>query len=181
MASQIRVLENGVTRLLAGDQGTTGTGIGTVYLLFDLVVLIVIAVQIWSLVWLLRRRSRPELPLRGLLHALSQGRQWVLPLLWEIGVPVAIWLGLPYQADASWGVLLLFAPDLSAAVLVVAGLFLLTGLVRVVIAGLSHSRQRQPRVSGMKPHVDRRVAEVQRLTASLTASPGDSVTHQHTR
>jgi len=181
VASQIRVLENGVTRLLAGDQGTTGTGIGTVYLLFDLVVLIVIAVQIWSLVRLLRRRSRPELPLRGLLHALSQGRQWVLPLLWEIGVPVAIWLGLPYQADASWGVLLLFAPDLSAAVLVVAGLFLLTGLVRVVIAGLSHSRQRQPRVSGMKPHVDRRVAEVQRLTASLTASPGDSVTHQHTR
>jgi hypothetical protein len=49
-----------------------------------------------------------------------------------------MWLGLPNQADASWGVLLLFAPDLSAALLVVAGLFLLTGLVRVLIAGLSH-------------------------------------------
>src|SRR5207247_2439844 len=83
---------------------------------------------------------------------------------------VAIWLGLPYQADASWGVLLLFAPDLSAAVLVVAGLFLLTGLVRVVIAGLSPSRQRPPRVSGMNPHVDRRSAEFERLKASLTAS-----------
>jgi CubicO group peptidase (beta-lactamase class C family) len=134
VASQIRVLENGVTRLVAGDQGTTETGIGTVYLLFDLVVMIVIAVQVWSLVRLLRRRSRPELPLRGLSHGLGQGRQWVLPLLWEIGVPVAIWLGLPYQADASWGVMLLFAPDLSAALLVAAGLFLLTGLVRVVIA-----------------------------------------------
>jgi hypothetical protein len=96
--------------------------------------MIVIAVQVWSLVRLLRRRSRPELPLRGLSHGLGQGRQWVLPLLWEIGVPVAIWLGLPYQADASWGVMLLFAPDLSAALLVAAGLFLLTGLVRVVIA-----------------------------------------------
>jgi hypothetical protein len=30
--------------------------------------------------------------------------------------------------------MLLFAPDLSAALLVAAGLFLLTGLVRVVIA-----------------------------------------------
>jgi CubicO group peptidase (beta-lactamase class C family) len=137
VASQIRVLENGVTRLVAGDQGTPGTGIGTVYLVFDLVVTIVIAVQIWSLVRLLRRRSRLQLPLRGLSHALSQGRQWVLPLLWEIGVPVAIWLGLPIQADASWGVLLLFAPDLCAALLVVAGLFLLTGLVRMVIAGLA--------------------------------------------
>ncbi len=153
VASQIRVLENGVTRLLAGDQGTTGTGIGTVYFLFDLVVIIIIAVQVWSLARLLRRRSRPELPLRGLSHGLGQGRQWVMPLLWEIGVPVAIWLGLPYQADASWGVLLLFAPDLSAAVLVVGGLFLLTGLVRLVSAGLSYSRLRQPRISRMKPHV----------------------------
>jgi CubicO group peptidase (beta-lactamase class C family) len=138
VASQIRVLENGVTRLVAGDQGTPGTGIGTVYLVFDVVVMLVIAVQIWSLVRLIRRRSRPELPLRGLSHALRRGRQWVLPLLWEIGLPVAIWIELPIQADASWGVLFLFAPDLSAALLIVAGLFLLTGLVRMAVAALAH-------------------------------------------
>jgi CubicO group peptidase (beta-lactamase class C family) len=137
VASQIRVIEDGVTKLVAGDQRTTGTGIGFLYLVFDLIVIIVIALQFWSLVRLFRRRGHLELPLRGLSHAVGQGRQWVLPLLWEIGVPVVIWLGLPYQADASWGVLLLFAPDMSAAVLVIAGLFVLTGLVRI-IAGLSH-------------------------------------------
>jgi CubicO group peptidase (beta-lactamase class C family) len=140
VTSQIRIVEDGVTKLLAGDQRTTAMRITTLYVVFDLVVMVVIALQIWSLVRLLRRRSRPELPLRGLSHGLTQGRQWVLPLLWEIGVPVAIWLGLPYQADASWGVVLLFAPDLSAALLVVAGLFVLTGLVRVVIVGVPHFR-----------------------------------------
>jgi CubicO group peptidase (beta-lactamase class C family) len=134
VASQIRVVEDGVTKFVAGAQGTTGTRIASFYVVFDLVVMIVVAVQIWSLVRLLRRRRHPELPLRGLSRALSQGRQWVLPLLWEIGIPVAIWLAVPHQADASWGVMLLFAPDLSAALLVVGALFLLTGLARVVIA-----------------------------------------------
>jgi CubicO group peptidase (beta-lactamase class C family) len=152
VASQIRIVEDGVTKLLAGDRGTTATRIPTLYVVFDMVVTVLIAVQIWSLVRLVRRRSRPELPLRGLSDALTQGRQWVLPLLWEVGVPVAIWVGLPYQADASWGVVLLFAPDLSTALLVVAGLFLLTGLVRVVKAGFSRFATSSPSSAPIEIH-----------------------------
>jgi hypothetical protein len=133
-----------VTGLVAGGQGATGTDIGTTYLVFDLAVAVVLIVQIWSLLALLRRRDRLELPLRGLSHALGQGRRWVLPLLWEVGGPVAIFVGIPRVEDASWGVMLLFTPDLSVAMLVICSIWLLTGLVRLIKAGLS-LRTQQPK------------------------------------
>ena len=87
-------LEQSVTGLVAGGQAPTGTGMSTTYLVFDLAVVVVLLVQGWSLLALLRRRGRLELPLRGLAHALGQGRRWVLPLLWEVGGPVAILVGV---------------------------------------------------------------------------------------
>jgi hypothetical protein len=130
-------LEQSVTGLVAGGQGATGTGMSTTYLVFDLIVALVLIVQVWSLLHLLLRRRRLEFPLRGFFHALDQGRRWVLPLLWEVGGPVAIFVGVPQVAGASWSVMFLFAPDLSYTLLVISGIWLLTGLVRLVKAGLS--------------------------------------------
>ena len=107
-------LEQSVTGLVAGGQGATGTGIGTTYLVFDLAVAVILIVQGWSVLALLLRRRRLELPQRGLAHALGQGRRWVLPLLWEVGGPVAIFAWVPRVEGASWGAMLLFAPDLSS-------------------------------------------------------------------
>jgi CubicO group peptidase (beta-lactamase class C family) len=137
VSPRLLAIEQSVTGLVAGGQGATGTGIGTTYLVFDLVVAVVLIVQGWSLLRLLLRRRRLELPLRGLSHALGQGRRWILPLLWEVGGPVAIFLGVPRVGGASWGVMLLFAPDLSYALIAIGGIWLLTGLVRLVKAGLS--------------------------------------------
>jgi CubicO group peptidase (beta-lactamase class C family) len=131
--SQIRTPEEGVTRLVSGAQAPDATGIALGYIVFDLVVAITIAVQIWSLVRLVRGRSRPELPMGGLSHLESSGSLWLLPLVWEIGIPAGIWFAIPLQADASWGVVWLFAPDLTAASIAIAGLFLLTGVVRLAM------------------------------------------------
>ena len=144
VSPRLLTLEQSVTGLVAGGQGATGTGIGTTYLVFDLAVALVLIVQGWSLLALLRRRGRLELPLRGLAHALGQGRRWVLPLLWEVGGSVAILVGVPRVEGASWGALVLFAPDLSVVLLVIGGFWLLTGLVRLVKAGLS-LRTQQPK------------------------------------
>ena len=133
-----------VTGLVAGGQAATGTGIGTTYLVFDFVVALILIVQGWLLLWLLRRHSRLELPLCGPLHALDQSRRWILPLLWEIGIPVAIIVGVPQVAGASWGVMLLFTPDLSFSLIIITGLFLLMALVRLVKAGLSLRAQPTP-------------------------------------
>ena len=137
VSPRLLTLEQSVTGMVAGGQGATGTGIGTTYLVFDLAVALVLIVQGWSLLGLLRRRTRLELPLRGRAHALGQLRRWVLPLLWEVGGSVAILVGVPRVEGASWGALVLFAPDLSVALLAVGGLWLLTGLVRLGKAGLS--------------------------------------------
>ncbi len=137
VSPRLLTLEQSVTGMVAGGQRATGTGIGTTYLVFDLAVALILIVQSWSLLALLRRRTRLELPLRGRAHALSQGRRWILPLLWEIGGSVAILVGVPRVEGASWGALVLFAPDLSVALLAIGGLWLLTGLVRLVKAGLS--------------------------------------------
>jgi CubicO group peptidase (beta-lactamase class C family) len=140
--SQVQAPEAGVTRLVAGGQAPDATGFATGYVVFDLVVAITIAVQIWSLVRLMRRRSRPELPMGGLSHLESSGPLWLLPLVWELGIPAAIWFAIPQQADASWGVVWLFAPDLTAASIAIAGLFLLTGAVRLAImSSRPHYRQ----------------------------------------
>ncbi len=137
VSSRLLSLEQSVTGMVAGGQQATGTGIGTTYLVFDLAIVLVLIVQVWSLVALLRRRTRLELPLRGFSHTVSQGLRWVLPLLWEIGGSVAILVGVPHVEGASWGALMLFAPDLSVALLAIGGIWLLTGLVRLVKAGLS--------------------------------------------
>jgi len=134
-----------VTGLVARGQAATDAGIGTFYLWFDSLVAVILAVQVWSLIRLVRRRSRLELPLRGLGHALGQGRRWVFPLLWEFGLPVVIALVIPKVAMVDWGGVILNAPDLGYSLIVISGVFLLTGLVRVVKASLS-LRARQPSI-----------------------------------
>jgi CubicO group peptidase (beta-lactamase class C family) len=137
ISPKLLAIEQSVAGLVAGGQAAAGTGISTSYLVFDLAVALVLIVQVWSLLRLLLRHRHLEFPLRGFFHALDQGRRWVLPLLWEIGGPVAIFVGVPQVAGASWAVKFLFAPDLSYALLVIGGIWLLTGLVRLVKAALS--------------------------------------------
>jgi CubicO group peptidase (beta-lactamase class C family) len=50
---RLLTLEQSVTGLVAGGQAATGTGIGTTYLVFDLLVALVLIVQVWSLLRLL--------------------------------------------------------------------------------------------------------------------------------
>lgn len=137
MFSSLLAIEQSVTGLVAGGQGATDARIGTIYLVLDLAISVVLALQGWSLIRLVRRHGDLEFPMRDLSHALGQGRRWVLPLLWEFGLPVAIARMIPKRAQVSWKGIMLFAPDLGYSFIGIGGVFLLTGLIRAVKAGLS--------------------------------------------
>jgi hypothetical protein len=110
MLSSLLAIEKSVTGLVAGGQEAKDARIGSCYLVLDLAIALVLAVQGWSLIRLLQRRGGLEFPLCGLSHTLDQGRRWVLPLHWEFGLPLAIASLIPKRAKVSWKGVRLFAP-----------------------------------------------------------------------
>lgn len=59
------------------------------------------------------------------------------PLLWEVALPIGIFVELPKLAGASWVVALLFWPDFSFWILGMFLLLLMTGMARIVRLVLS--------------------------------------------
>lgn len=118
----------GVIDLLLGQQPhPSGLGLNTIFLIVDAILFIFSALALWSTFMLIRRWQRPiKRTPAGLLRGL------VLPLLWEVALPIGIFVELPKLAGASWTVALLFWPDFSFWILGMFLLLLTTGLARII-------------------------------------------------
>jgi len=117
-----------VTSLLVGQQPpTTKLNVGVFYQIFNLVLFLLSSFQLWSLVRLLHYQRRPLRP-----QPLSL--IYVLPLTWELILPVAVLKNLPKWTDAPWSILKLYTPDLAYWLLVTLPLMIITGIIRIVFA-----------------------------------------------
>lgn len=121
----------GVTQILSGNEPPTGTSLSRFYTVFDLIVLVIVATQILALARLLRRTSisprRPHSPRDGWAFA-----RRTVPLAWEIGLGSLILLGYPALTGISWRGNFSATPDLVIVLLLVGGLWLATGITRIV-------------------------------------------------
>jgi CubicO group peptidase (beta-lactamase class C family) len=119
----------GVAGLLVGRRPhTSRLGARTFYLVLDIAITLLFALQVWSLVRLLQRWRQP-LPQQPLALA----RRVVLPLAYEIAVPLRVITGLPKWTDASWSILRLYAPDLAFWSLIMLPFSLTIGVLRAVL------------------------------------------------
>lgn len=119
----------GIVNLLAGDPAPEGGSLTQFYIGFDLVVLAILAVQVWALVRLIRRPMPIALPLHGLKQGVSFATRTV-PLLWEIVLGLGVLAGYPALTGISWSATMMSVPDLTIVLLLVGGLWLVTGVVR---------------------------------------------------
>ncbi|HMM43764.1 MAG TPA: serine hydrolase domain-containing protein, partial [Thermomicrobiales bacterium] len=126
----------GVTQILTGNEPPTGMSLTRFYVVFDLIVLAIVGIQTWALARLLRRPATPPRRPRSLGEGWALARQTV-PLAWEVGLGSLILLGYPALTGISWRGSFTAAPDLVIVLLVVNGLWLVTGITRIVrFAGL---------------------------------------------
>jgi hypothetical protein len=123
------VIAQGVQRLLLGQQPPARSTFWQRYLVVDVALVLCSALVLWSLVGLLRKRSQAlrRSPLSILAHL-------VLPLLWEIALPIWLLIGFPSRSGATWLLILLYFPDLGYWLLVLCGVLLATGTLRLILA-----------------------------------------------
>jgi hypothetical protein len=120
----------GVISMLMGRSAPVTPSPVAVYTVFDLLVLALIAFQLWSLIRALRQRS----PIRtGWISVL---RRMVLPIAWRV-VAAAIPLGVLLALGSSIGapISLIAATDIGLAGIAIAALLLVNGVLRAVLAG----------------------------------------------
>jgi len=103
-------------------------------------VLAIVAVQLWSLVRVVRKHLSPP---RGVRSALAT----VGPLTWELGVSVAILLAFPSVLGMTWQQGLRSIPDLMLVLLVISMLWLVTGVSRSI--RLLHTARRARQTSSL--------------------------------
>ena len=119
----------GVAGLLVGRQPhASRLGTRTFYLVLDIAITLLFALQVWSFVRLLQRWRQP-LPRQPLALA----RRVVLPLAYEVVVPLRVITGLPKWTDASWSILRLYAPDLAFWSLIMLPFSLVSGALRAML------------------------------------------------
>ena len=137
-STALNQITQGVTSLLVGHQSPTeGISFSLLYTTIDLAILLLSALQMWLLVKVLWWRKRVE-PFKRhpgvvLAHAL-------LPVVWEIVVPLVLVLGLPLLLDTPWSVMLLYQPDITSWLM---GMMLLsagTGTTKTVLVILARQR-----------------------------------------
>jgi CubicO group peptidase (beta-lactamase class C family) len=117
----------GVVNILGGQAPPAGIGLTRFYIYFDLIVLAVVAVQLWALTRLVRCRMTPvSMPKTVLLAA---------PMVWEIGLGLGLLLGYQTLLGMSIRGSFLAFPDLSIALLTIGALWLITGLARILRLG----------------------------------------------
>jgi CubicO group peptidase (beta-lactamase class C family) len=137
----MRQIPRGVMSLLTGGEPARSSGINRFYLFFNLAVIVVVGLQGAALVRLVRRRIN-----------LNGGRlattRLVVPFVWEIGLGTLI-LAAPAMV-ASWRFLWVWTPDLALLAVIVATLWLTTGLTRAVRIGFAISRGRPAQTSSSR-------------------------------
>jgi CubicO group peptidase (beta-lactamase class C family) len=118
----------GVIDLLLGHQPhPSGPSLDTDFLIVDVVLVVFSLPALWSTIRLVRRWRRP---LKRTPASLLLGL--VLPLLWEVAVPIGLFIELPKVLGASWALGLLYLPDIISWMLGMFVLLLLTGTARLV-------------------------------------------------
>ena len=106
----------GVVNLLDGEAPPEGMSLSRFYLVFDLVAVAIVGLQVAALA---------RLALRPLA-----GRAIAVPLLWEVMLVAGILIGVPALTGMSWPGWFQSVPDLTIVLLAIAGLWLLTAIVR---------------------------------------------------
>lgn len=143
LAAMTNVLERiprGVLSLLLGHQPPSALEFWQLYLIFDGCIFLCSALALWSLVRLLRGRHQPLRRRRvSLLPVL------ILPLLWEVVLPLGLLGGFPQLVGVTWPITVLFFPDLGYWLIAICLLLLVTGIIRLVLAS------RKLRRSGTSP------------------------------
>ncbi len=115
-------IPQGVVNILRDTGPPTGVHTARFFIVVATVVGMAVVAQAWVLVNVIRERK----PAR---HGLSRAA----PLVWELGVAPLVLVAYPVVVGGfGWATAIDFIPDLSLSVLVVAGLAVLTGIVRVV-------------------------------------------------
>lgn len=129
----------GVIDLLLGHQPhPSGLGLDTNFLIVDVLIVVFSLLALWSTIRLVRRWRRP---LKRTPASLLLGL--VLPLLWEVALPIGLFIELPKVLGASWAVGLLYLPDIISWMLGMFVLLLLTGMARIVCVIWSVMRSRR--------------------------------------
>jgi CubicO group peptidase (beta-lactamase class C family) len=119
-------IPRGIVNMLRAEAPPTGHSMTDFYVVFNGLVVIVVAIQLWSLVRVAVRATGVRDA--GGLHA---GRaRFALPLAWEI--PAGLYLALLYPATlGGWPSALRSLPDLSLVAAIVAAFWLLTAVIRL--------------------------------------------------
>jgi hypothetical protein len=115
----------GVVNLLRGEAPPTGPGTTRLYALFDAIVVAVLALQVWSLINVVRREQLLQSGLAARIRAFG-------PLVWELGLATLLLVALPGALALTWPTALQSIPDLAVVVIAVCILWLVTGAARVV-------------------------------------------------
>lgn len=118
-------IPEGIVDILRGESPPSSIGVTRFFIIFDTLVAIILAVQVWSLVRVIRHaRARP-----GLDAATARD---LMPLIWEIGVATVLLLAYPAATGGlGWRATFTFVPDLTVVIAVISGLWLATGAVRI--------------------------------------------------
>jgi hypothetical protein len=127
----------GVTNLLTGHEPPTGLSLSRFYVVFDLIVLTIIALQVWRLIVIARRAETP--------HRGWRLTGYIAPFVWEFGLSLLLLIGYPATTGVGWSANLNAVPDLTLVALAVATLWILTGATRAVTLVRPHARQRATR------------------------------------
>jgi len=113
----------GVIDLLLGQPPhASGLGLEKIYLIADVAVVILLVLALWSVIRVVRRWRRP----------LKRTSLSLLPLLWEVTLPIGLLIGLPNLTGASWELILLYLPDIGFWLLGMFFLLFITGMLRIV-------------------------------------------------
>jgi hypothetical protein len=131
----------GIVNMLRGEAPPTGPGMTRLYVLFDTLVVTILAVQLWSLVNVARREiAKPA--------GAGQRARTFGPLTWELGVALLLLVALPGMLALTWPQALQSIPDLAVVVIAMAVLWLMTGAARMARIVQAMSAHRQGTASG---------------------------------
>ncbi len=125
-----------VVNLLVDEEPVDGPSSTPVYIVFMTLVAALVTAQVWRLARLAR-------------HGIPAGRgtpRAAVPLIWELGLAGAVLLQYPAALGGlGWSATFAFVPDLTLVVVAVAGLAVVTGVVRVALVARRHRRARADR------------------------------------
>jgi CubicO group peptidase (beta-lactamase class C family) len=141
----------GVVNLLGGADAPSGRSLTTFYAGFTVIALAIIIIQLLALIRLLRRHLLPA-------TGRQSGSAWrsasrIIPLIWEFGLGLAILLGWPVLTQLGWRGSWMSFPDLTIVLIVIATLWLITGLVRLpkLLGSMRSRRRRSDLIGGLPP------------------------------